>query len=83
MAEASLKLGGDWATKEGSLLAYNDQNGNYKPLPFDFTRASTATRVNRDGLIEEVQSGVPRIDFLDNADGIDVPIFTFPVPENK
>jgi len=69
MAEASLKLGGDWATKEGSLLGFNDQNGNYKPIPFDFTRATTATRVNRDGLIEEVQSGVPRIDFLDNPDG--------------
>ena len=63
MAEASLKLGGSWATKEGSLLGFNDENGNYKPIPFDFTRATTATRVNRDGLIEEVQSGVPRIDF--------------------
>lgn len=63
ITEASLKLGGDWATKEGSLLGFNDQNGNYKPIPFDFTRATTATRVNRDGLIEEVQSGVPRIDF--------------------
>ena len=28
-----------------------------------FTRASTATRVNADGLIEEVATGVPRIDF--------------------
>lgn len=63
MAEASLKLGGSWATKEGSLLGFNDQNGNYKPIPFDFTRATAATRVNRDGLIEEVQEGVPRIDF--------------------
>ena len=69
MAEASLKLGGDWATKDGSLLGFNDQNGNYKPIPFDFTRATTATRVNRNGLIEEVQAGVPRIDFLDNPDG--------------
>ena len=67
MAEASLKLGGSWATKEGSLLGFNDENGNYKPIPFDFTRATTATRVNRDGLIEEVQSGVPRIDFTDSA----------------
>lgn len=63
MAEASLKLGGSWGVKEGSLLGFNDENGNYKPIPFDFTRATTATRVNRDGLIEEVQSGVPRIDF--------------------
>jgi hypothetical protein len=28
-----------------------------------FTRASTATRVNEDGLIESVATGVPRIDF--------------------
>jgi len=28
-----------------------------------FTRASTATRVNAEGLIEEVATGVPRIDF--------------------
>jgi hypothetical protein len=63
MAEASLKLGGSWGVKEGSLLGFNDENGNYKPIPFDFTRATTATRVNRNGLIEEVQEGVPRIDF--------------------
>jgi hypothetical protein len=64
---ATLKLGtdGNWATKEGSLLAYNDENNNIKPLPFDFTRASSATRVNKQGLIETVASGVPRIDFTD------------------
>ena len=60
---------GKWAAKEGSVLAYNDLNNNFKPLPFTFTRASTATRVNESGLIESVASGVPRIDFLDNADG--------------
>ena len=60
---------GKWAAKEGSVLAYNDENNNFKPLPFTFTRASTATRVNESGLIESVASGVPRIDFLDNADG--------------
>jgi hypothetical protein len=60
---------GKWAAKEGSVLAYNDLNDNFKPLPFTFTRASTATRVNESGLIESVASGVPRIDFLDNADG--------------
>jgi hypothetical protein len=63
---ATLKLGDKiWATKEGSLLAYNDENNNFKPLPFDFTRASSATRVNKQGLIETVASGVPRIDFTD------------------
>ena len=69
MAE-TLKLGnGIWGTKDGSLLAYNDENGNYKPLPFDFTRASSATVVNKAGLIETVQSGIPRIDFLGNTNG--------------
>ena len=69
MAE-TLKLGnGEWATKENSLLSYNDENGNYKPLPFDFTRASSATVVNKQGLIETVQSGTPRIDFLGNTNG--------------
>ena len=30
---------------------------------FDFTRASSATRVNSDGLIETVSTGVPRLDY--------------------
>jgi hypothetical protein len=56
---------GKWAVKDGYALAYNDENGNFKPLPFDFTRASSATRVNKQGLIETVASGVPRIDYTD------------------
>ena len=66
----TLKLGaGNWATKESSLLAYNDENGNFKPLPFDFTRDSGATRVNKQGLIEVVSNNEPRIDFNDNSKG--------------
>ena len=66
----TLNLGnGIWATKEDSLLAYNSESGNYKPLPFSFTRASSATVVNKAGLIETVQSGIPRIDFLGNTNG--------------
>ena len=66
----TLKFGnGQWATKEGFALAYNDENDNYKPLPFDFTRASTATRVNKQGLIETVESGLPRIDYFNNTNG--------------
>ena len=67
----TLNLGtdGNWATKEDSLLAYNSENGNFKPLPFDFTRASSATVVNKAGLIETVGSGEPRIDFLGNTKG--------------
>jgi len=66
----TLNLGnGEWALKENSLLAYNSENDNFKPLPFDFTRASNATRVNKLGLIETVSSGQPRIDFLGNTNG--------------
>lgn len=60
---------GNWAVKDGFALAYNDENNNFKPLPFDFTRASSATRVNKQGLIETVGSGKPRIDFTDNTSG--------------
>jgi hypothetical protein len=42
-----------------------------KPLTTDgqltFTRASTATRVNASGLIEEVASGLPRLDYLNSS----------------
>jgi hypothetical protein len=66
----TLNLGdGNWATKEDLLLGYNSENNNYKPLPFDFSRGSNATVVNKDGLIETVGSGEPRIDFKDNTKG--------------
>lgn len=66
----TLKFGnGQWATKEGSTLAYNDENGNFKPLPFSFTRNSSATRVNKEGLIEVVSNNEPRIDFKDDSNG--------------
>ncbi len=66
----TLNLGnGNWATKKDSLLAYNSENNNYKPLPFDFSRGSNATVVNKDGLIETVGSGEPRIDYKDNTKG--------------
>ena len=60
---------GSWAQKTEKLLAYNAENDNYKPLPFDFDRASTATVVNKDGLIETVGVDEPRIDFTDNTKG--------------
>ena len=60
---------GNWAVKDGYALAYNDENNNFKPLPFDFTRASSATTLNRQGLVETVPSGKPRIDFTDNTSG--------------
>jgi hypothetical protein len=60
---------GNWAQKTEKLLAYNAENDNYKPLPFDFDRASTATVVNKNGLIETVGTDEPRIDFLNNPKG--------------
>ena len=66
----TLKFGnGQWATGNGQVLAYNDENSNFKPLPFDFTRASSGTVVNQSGLIETVGSGIPRIDFQGNTKG--------------
>lgn len=58
-----------WAVKKDQVLAYNSENNNFKPLPFDFSRASTATVVNKSGLIEEVGQDEPRIDFLNDTDG--------------
>ena len=67
---STLKLGnGNWGVKEDSLLAYSDKNNNFLPFPFDFSRASSATVVNKAGLIETVQSGISRIDFKDDANG--------------
>ena len=66
----TLNLGdGNWATKEDLLLGYNSENNNYKPLPFDFSRESSATRVNKDGLIETVGRKQARIDYKDNTKG--------------
>ena len=49
----TLKFGnGQWGTKVGSALAYNDLDGNFKPLPLDFTRSTSGTRINKGGLIE-------------------------------
>jgi hypothetical protein len=67
----TLKFGNKvWAAKEESVLAYNDINNNYKPLPFDFARASIGTRVNKNGLIETMGQDIARIDYKDSADGV-------------
>ena len=66
----TLKFGnGEWYGKKDTILAYNDENRNFKPLPFNFERDSKATVVNKDGLIETVGSGQPRIDYKDNTKG--------------
>ena len=66
----TLKFGnGEWYGKEGTILAYNSENNNYKPLPFNFERASSATRVNKQGLIETVGADQPRVDYLNDSNG--------------
>ena len=47
-------------TKSGTLYSVLPANGNGD---FTHTRASSATRVNKNGLIESVASGVPRLDY--------------------
>jgi hypothetical protein len=55
MAQTSLIIGDtNWAVKEDSLLGYNVIQNNYLPIPIDCVRATTATRVNEQGLIEIV-----------------------------
>ena len=66
----TLKFGnGEWYGKKDTILAYNSENNNFKPLPFDFSRASSGTVVNKAGLIETVGSGEPRIDYKDDVNG--------------
>ena len=65
-----VRLGnGNWAVKTSKLLAYNDASGMFFNKEFDFTRATTATRVNKSGLIESVASNLPRIYFLNDTKG--------------
>ena len=66
----TLKFGNsEWYGTEGNILAYNDENGNFKPLPFDFSRGSSATVVNKQGLIETVKANNARVEYLNNANG--------------
>jgi len=66
----TLKFGnGEWYGKKDTILAYNDLNSNFKPLAFNFERDTLATRVNKDGLIETVGSGEPRVDYKDDSKG--------------
>jgi hypothetical protein len=66
----TFKFGNEnWAVKNGKVLAYNDENNAFKPLPFTFARSSSATRVDNEGLIKTTDSGFARIDFLNNTSG--------------
>ncbi len=54
MGKGIVKLGeGDWAVKDGNLLAAKETNGRFKNAEFTVTRGTRATYVGRDGLIKE------------------------------
>ena len=69
----TLNLGdGNWGVKNSSFLGYRKDGTKFLPETFDVTRASSGTRVNKDGLIEaptEILSGelVTNGDFSDGS----------------
>ena len=55
MAGESLIIGsGNWGVKSSNLLGYNLINSKYVPRELTFARATTGTRTNASGLVEEV-----------------------------
>ena len=53
MGKGIVKLGeGDWAVKDGNLLAAKETNGRFKNAEFTVTRGTDATYVGKDGLIK-------------------------------
>lgn len=71
VANPSIQLGtdGNWAIKEDNLLAYKKDGTRFFNKEFDFTRNTTATFVDKNGLIKESNINTPRIDFTDDATG--------------
>jgi len=70
MATPKLKLGNDkWATKQRSLLAFNDEGNNFKSLPFQVERLSRGSYVGRNGLVQYAATEEPRIDFTNYSKG--------------
>ena len=70
MATPKLKLGNDkWATKQRSLLAYNDEGNNFKSLPFQVERLSGGSYKGRNGLVQYAATEEPRIDFTNYSKG--------------
>ena len=61
--------GGNWAGRYQDLVSYKVVNGNYIANELSFVRTTTGTFVNQDGLIEEQEIRVPRVDYLNNSNG--------------
>ena len=55
MANPSLQIGNNnWAIKEDNLLGYSTAGTRFVPQPITMTRATLGTRVNPNGLVEDV-----------------------------
>ena len=53
MGKGIVKLGeGQWAVKDGNLLAAKETNGRFKNAEFTVTRGTDATYVGKNGLIK-------------------------------
>ena len=68
MANETLILGNNnWAVKTSNLLGYaiGETSGEYVPREFTFSRASTATYTNKNGVIQTSASNIARVQ--DNA----------------
>ena len=70
MAEVFNLGNGNNARITGKVLAsYQDDNGNFEGVEVDNLRASPAYEQNENGLLQEVDNDVLRIDYSDNANG--------------
>jgi hypothetical protein len=67
MGKGIVKLGeGNWAVKDGNLLAAKETNGRFKNAEFTVARGTRATYVGRDGLIKE--SNLQDVNLVTNGD---------------
>ena len=67
MGKGIVKLGeGNWAVKDGNLLAAKETNGRLKNTEFTVSRGTRASYVGRDGLIKE--SNLQDVNLVNNGD---------------
>jgi hypothetical protein len=75
MGKGIVKLGeGQWAVKDGNLLAAKETNGRFKNAEFTVDRGSDATYVGRDGLIKNTSSNIESEVFLNPTFDATIPL---------
>ena len=68
MAKPNFILPNKPAIKAGSILSYNYTDDlKFAAEPLDFSRNGSATRVNKQGLIETTSANISRIDYSDSS----------------